>query len=68
MAARLPTPVAVENFRVLQQAQSADSMESLPPDNPLRGRVNLLNWDGRGLPDGIFPDGGGPTSDAGAER
>ena len=53
-----PTPVAVENFRVLQQTQSADAMESLPPDNPLRGRVNLLNWDGRGMPDGMFPGSG----------
>ena len=24
-------------------------------DNPLRGRVNLLSWDGKGLPEGIFP-------------
>ncbi|MBD3782376.1 MAG: nitrate reductase subunit beta [Micrococcales bacterium] len=50
-----PTPVAVENFRVLQQTQSADSLEELPGDNPLRGRVNLLTWDGRGMPDGLFP-------------
>ncbi|MBT9257421.1 nitrate reductase subunit beta [Phycicoccus sp. MAQZ13P-2] len=50
-----PTPVAVENFRVLQQTQSADSLEQLPGDNPLRGRVNLLTWDGRGMPDGLFP-------------
>ena len=47
--------MAVENFRVLSQTQSADTVEALPPDNPLRGRVNLLNWDGRGMPDGIFP-------------
>ena len=53
-----PTPVAVENFRVLQETQSADTLEALPPDNPLRGRVNLLNWDGRGMPDGIFPGSG----------
>ncbi|WP_404352965.1 nitrate reductase subunit beta [Phycicoccus jejuensis] len=52
-----PTPVAVENFRVLQQTQSADSLEQLPGDNPLRGRVNLLTWDGRGMPDGLFPTG-----------
>ena len=58
-----PTPVAVENFRVLQQTQSADAMEALPPDNPLRGRVNLLNWDGRGMPDGMFPG-----SEKGADR
>jgi hypothetical protein len=24
-----------------------------------RGRVNLLNWDGKGAPTGIFPTGGG---------
>jgi len=62
-----PTPVAVENFRVLQQTQSADTMEALPSDNPLRGRVNLLNWDGKGMPDGIFPQGD-PRSVDGAER
>jgi nitrate reductase beta subunit len=50
------TPVAVENLRVLKQTQTADSLESLPGENPLRGRVNLLNWDGKGLPDGIFPN------------
>jgi nitrate reductase beta subunit len=59
--------VAVENFRVLQQTQSADTMEALPSDNPLRGRVNLLNWDGKGMPDGIFPQGD-PRSVDGAER
>ncbi|MFN8029507.1 MAG: nitrate reductase subunit beta [Dermatophilaceae bacterium] len=49
------TPVAVENFRVLKEAQSADSLSELAAENPLRGRVNLLNWDGKGLPEGIFP-------------
>ena len=54
------TPVAVENLRVLKEATAADSISDLPSDNPLRGRVNLLNWDGKGLPDGIFPgDAGG---------
>ena len=51
------TPVAVENLRVLQEAQSADSFQELSAENPLRGRVNLLNWDGKGLPEGIFPKG-----------
>ena len=51
------TPVAVENFRVLQEAQQADSLADLAAENPLRGRVNLLNWDGKGLPEGIFPGG-----------
>ena len=49
------TPVAVENLRVLKEAQTADSLDDLPVENPLRGRLNLLNWDGKGMPDGIFP-------------
>ncbi|GAA2805692.1 nitrate reductase subunit beta [Kribbella solani] len=36
------TPLAVENFRELKDRQTAD-------------RVNLLNWDGNGRPDGLFP-------------
>ena len=46
------TPVAVENFHVLKARQTADS-----PHTPSGGssRVNLLNWDGRGRPDGLFP-------------
>ena len=51
------TPVAVEHFRVLQEAQQADSLADLAAENPLRGRVNLLNWDGKGTPEGIFPGG-----------
>ncbi|MEU1971039.1 nitrate reductase subunit beta [Microbacterium sp. NPDC019599] len=41
-------PVAVENFHVLADRQTADR-----PSTP--GRVNLLNWDGNGTPDGMFP-------------
>ncbi|UJP10134.1 nitrate reductase subunit beta [Microbacterium sp. KUDC0406] len=41
-------PVAVENFHVLADRQTADR-----PSSP--GRVNLLNWDGNGHPDGLFP-------------
>ena len=44
------TPVAVENFRMLKERQSAEELVS-----GKKGRVNLLNWDGRGLPDGLFP-------------
>ena len=54
-----PTPVAVENFRMLQDRQTADTLAS--PDDKA-SRVNLLNWDGKGTPDGLFPprnDGGG---------
>ncbi|MFC5720874.1 nitrate reductase subunit beta [Streptomyces gamaensis] len=39
-----PTPLAVENYRALRERQTTDS-----------GRVNLLAWDGRGKPPGLFP-------------
>ncbi|WP_151525385.1 nitrate reductase subunit beta [Serinicoccus kebangsaanensis] len=46
------TPVAVENLKMLQErAQS----ETLVSGGSKRGRVNLLNWDGRGMPEGLFP-------------
>ena len=38
-----PAPAAVENFHALQSRQKGK-------------RVNLLNWDGRGRPEGLFPD------------
>jgi nitrate reductase / nitrite oxidoreductase, beta subunit len=45
-------PVAVENFHMLRQRQTSDR----PAEREhLRGRVNLLNWDGKGLPEGLFP-------------
>ena len=46
-----PVPVAVETFRSLQDRQTADR-----PSTP--GRVNLLNWDGNGNPEGLFPPKG----------
>ncbi|MER6972879.1 nitrate reductase subunit beta [Nocardioides sp. NPDC000445] len=46
------TPVSVETFHALQQRQTSDTPTS---DDTLRGRVNLLNWDGHGRPDGLFP-------------
>jgi nitrate reductase beta subunit len=46
------TPVAVENFTMLKERQTS---ESLSGDSSLRGRVNLLNWDGKGSPRGLFP-------------
>jgi nitrate reductase beta subunit len=54
-----PTPVAVENFRMLQDRQTSDTVAA--PDDKA-SRVNLLNWDGKGTPEGMFPprgDGGG---------
>ncbi|GAA3689228.1 respiratory nitrate reductase beta subunit [Yimella lutea] len=46
------TPVAVENFRMLQERQTS---EELVGGGTKRGRVNLLNWDGKGSPRGLFP-------------
>ncbi|REE96740.1 nitrate reductase subunit beta [Thermomonospora umbrina] len=42
-------PIAAENFHVLRRRQTAD--------HPAEGgtRVNLLNWDGKGAPSGLFP-------------
>ncbi|MGZ5373115.1 MAG: nitrate reductase subunit beta [Aeromicrobium sp.] len=54
-----PTPIMVENFQMLQDRQTADTMAG---PSGKTSRVNLLNWDGRGAPTGIFP----PKSD-GAE-
>ncbi|MCG2621547.1 nitrate reductase subunit beta [Arthrobacter sp. I2-34] len=48
-----PVPVAVENFHALKQRQTG-SGEVQPGE--LHGRVNLLNWDGRGTPPGMFPE------------
>jgi nitrate reductase beta subunit len=45
-----PPPVAVENFHALRDRQRADAAADVT-----RGRVNLLNWDGRGRPAGLFP-------------
>ena len=53
-----PLPIAVENFQMLQDRQTSDSLAG--PDDKT-ARVNLLNWDGKGAPTGIFP----PNPDAG---
>jgi nitrate reductase beta subunit len=50
------TPIAVENFHMLKDRQTADTVAS-PEDK--EQRVNLLGWDGRGTPEGLFP----PKSD-----
>ncbi|HCB07910.1 MAG TPA: nitrate reductase subunit beta [Nocardioides sp.] len=46
------TPLAVENFRMLQDRQTSDTIAS---PNDKAARVNLLNWDGKGAPPGLFP-------------
>ena len=50
-----PVPVAVETFHALRQRQTGEGMAA-NAENP--SRVNLLNWDGRGAPTGMFPGGG----------
>lgn len=52
------TPIAVENFQMLKQRQTADDV------TPLSGRVNLLNWDSKGGTEGLFPPR--PGQDRGA--
>ena len=54
-----PAPVAVETFQALKQRQTSDIPAS---DEALRGRVNLLNWDGNGAPPGMFPERNEETS------
>ncbi|UUO02799.1 nitrate reductase subunit beta [Mycolicibacterium novocastrense] len=52
-ASGAPVPVAVESFHALHHRQTSEGIavtESRP------SRVNLLNWDGRGEPSGIFPE------------
>ena len=53
-----PSPVAVETFHALRQRQTSDVSVS---GEELQGRVNLLNWDGKGAPEGMFPSHRGPA-------
>ncbi len=55
------TPIAVENFQALKQRQTANTFTD-PGDRSRR--VNLLNWDGKGRPEGLFPPR--PGQDRGA--
>jgi len=47
-----PMPVSVETFHALRARQTSD--EIADPGRP-GARINLLNWDGKGRPDGLFP-------------
>ncbi|QLQ11084.1 MAG: nitrate reductase subunit beta [Nocardioidaceae bacterium] len=51
-ASGMPVPVAVETFHALKQRQTSEGSAG---GEALRGRVNLLNWDGNGTPEGLFP-------------
>ncbi|MEE6294664.1 nitrate reductase subunit beta [Georgenia wangjunii] len=55
------TPIAVENFHMLKQRQTGEFPTD--PGDKTR-RVNLLNWDGKGAPEGLFP--AKPGSERGA--
>ncbi len=46
-------PLAVENFQALAVRQRSDTF--VDPADPARARINLLNWDGKGRPEGLFP-------------
>jgi nitrate reductase beta subunit len=54
------SPIAVENFQMLRDRQTSDTVAA--PDDKA-ARVNLLNWDGKGSPSGLFP----PRPDAPVE-
>ncbi len=47
-----PVPVSVETFHALRTRQTTG--EVIDPERP-GARVNLLNWDGKGRPAGMFP-------------
>jgi nitrate reductase beta subunit len=61
-------PIAVENFAMLRDRQTSETFAS--PENK-GARVNLLNWDGKGAPAGLFPprpdDPTNPTGDSASE-
>ena len=61
-ASGAPVPVAVENFHALKHRQTSGA--SLDAEDR-KGRINLLNWDGKGTPTGIFPTD--PSSNADSE-
>jgi nitrate reductase beta subunit len=46
------TRIAVENFHLLKERQTSDTVTPL---SGKQARVNLLNWDGKGAPPGLFP-------------
>jgi nitrate reductase beta subunit len=51
-ASGTPAPIDVETFHMLRGRQTADTVAA-PQDK--QTRVNLLNWDGKGTPEGLFP-------------
>ena len=47
-----PVPVSVETFHALKERQTGGGLAD--PERP-GARINLLNWDGKGHPEGLFP-------------
>ena len=45
-------PIAVETFHALRDRQTSDTAGA---STGKASRVNLLNWDGKGTPEGLFP-------------
>ncbi len=53
-----PMPMAVESFQALRERQTS---EGIADGSDRQAKVNLLNWDGKGTPDGMFaPRPGSP--------
>jgi nitrate reductase beta subunit len=55
-----PAPVSVETFHALRDRQTSDRVTD--PGGP-GVRLNLLNWDGKGRPAGMFPPRAGTPED-----
>ncbi|MGP3769846.1 nitrate reductase subunit beta [Streptomyces sp. SDT5-1] len=54
-------PIAVETHRALRDRQTSDTAAA-PADKG--SRVNLLNWDGKGHPPGLFPPAERPDQES----
>ncbi|WP_406731356.1 nitrate reductase subunit beta [Streptomyces sp. NBC_01794] len=54
-----PTPIAVENFHLRRDRQRADAVDTPAAPGDKSTRLNLLNWDGNGRPQGLFPSSSG---------
>src|ERR1039457_3011969 len=61
----IPTPIAVENFHMLRDRQTADAVAA---PRGKSARVNLLNWDGKGRPARLFPPRPDTTAPGGEDR
>jgi nitrate reductase beta subunit len=58
-SSRGPVPIAVENFQMLRDRQTT---EGIADPGSRSARINLLNWDGKGVPAGLFPERSDATS------